>query len=231
MIHSFVAVVEVVLGQQVVVARDGRHRAGGEGRLDPGDERHALEVPVRDANVVARRTTREVAVGKPEHVEVVAEARAGVEPPERRGDPCRHPRLGEGGVRHRPPVDPGRARGRRSAGRGRPPAARRPRPRRHACCGARSRGRRRAGPSTARAGGRNAGPDRRRRGSSGWSAPQRSGRCESRVRATAERRRRRSPRSQAYRRGIAPGGAPGDEPEPLRRSSVATRRTSAGTAR
>ena len=96
------AVVEVVLGEQVVVAGDRRERRGrrgpprsaGPGRGAPGSRPGIA--------IAALVDEREVALRQPDHVEVVAEARPGVQPAEGRGDPCGHARRAEGRVRHRP---------------------------------------------------------------------------------------------------------------------------------
>ena len=99
------AVVEVVLGQQVVVAGDRGQGMGGEGRLDA---RH----PVHPRSISSRNHDRtlvddgQVALGEPEHVEVVPKAGSGVEPAERVGDAARHPGLLEGGLGHRARAQP-----------------------------------------------------------------------------------------------------------------------------
>ncbi len=87
------------------MAGDRRERPLGEGRLDAADGRHELAVAVRDREgaLVAHP---QISLGQPEHVEVVAEARAAVEPAQCDGDPGGHVLGGERLVRHRPAGQP-----------------------------------------------------------------------------------------------------------------------------
>ena len=95
------AVVEVVLGQEIVVAGHGRERPDGQGGLDARQERDPVAVARRDGHRVLVHDAQ-VELRQAEHVEVVPEAWAGVQAPKRRGDAGGHAGLGEGGIRHRP---------------------------------------------------------------------------------------------------------------------------------
>ena len=96
------AVVDVVLGQEVVVARNRGQRAAPHRALDVRDCRHALPESVRDPDP-ALVGEREIALGDSEHVEVEQEARPGVESPDRIGHPAGHRRRAKRFPGHRLP--------------------------------------------------------------------------------------------------------------------------------
>ena len=164
------AVVEVVLGEQVVVAGDGRQADGRRQRRL--DARHLAEVLAIAGGDGDRPLVdeRQVPLGDAEHVEVVPEARTGMELPRTARDPLRHPgraqtsrstSSGRRATRARRHPTPARS--------GRPVARRRPRPPR-SCCGSRSRGRRRAAPCPRPGCARRTASRPRRPASSCWSA-------------------------------------------------------------
>ena len=118
----------------------------GEGGLDPGQPVEPAPIPGRDRDRPLVDDAQ-VALGRPEHVEVVAEPRPGVELPERLGDPRRDARSAEAprSTSFVPRPRQGRTHPSQEAHGG--PAARpRPSPR-LACCAARSLDRLRAGRS------------------------------------------------------------------------------------
>src|SRR5262249_27208305 len=98
------AVVDDVLGHQVVVTRNGGERAPGEAGLDPGEDREALAIAggKGDAEALGRLPVR---ADEPEHVEVAAKGRAGMKRPERPGQPHRHARPTEVLRREYAPLD------------------------------------------------------------------------------------------------------------------------------
>src|SRR4029079_10438275 len=100
------AVVQVVLGQQVVMARDGGQWMDAERRLYPRQPIEPVAIPVRDQDR-ALIDDAQVALGRAEHVEVVAEPRACMELAQRFSDPGRDARRAERLDRHRPGIDPG----------------------------------------------------------------------------------------------------------------------------
>ncbi len=100
-----IAVVEVVLGQQVVMAWHGCGTMRHERGLDPREQVEMLPVAGRDRDV-AVVDEGQVALGQAEHVEVVPEAGSGVEPAERAGDAGGHPGCRQRFVRHRPRRQP-----------------------------------------------------------------------------------------------------------------------------
>ncbi len=87
------------------MTRDGRQRRDRERRLDPRQCPEMLAVAGRDRDVT-RVDQCQVALGEPEHVEVVAEPWARVETPQDLGDPRRHPGRPERPDRHRPRRQP-----------------------------------------------------------------------------------------------------------------------------
>src|SRR5262249_38896287 len=90
---------DVVVSQEVVVARHARERGDRQGRSDPLDDGSARREAGRHGEAPLRDDLS-IPVGEAKHVEVAPESRPSVEDPERRGDPTRHAWLAQRLVGH-----------------------------------------------------------------------------------------------------------------------------------